>query len=253
LSYDPSITTNDVDACLRLGETLDEYKKARSAAMIGHPRFIKFMAEHLASSSLLVNGREDLSSTEGLSSLSFVAAKLARISEGMVSPSESAYVVKYFCNQRPCFMQESAASPPTTMMASLVGQLLTQMSKKKIEIDLSNLSKGDWQKVEKLNLKALCNTFYELTCQLPPKSILLCIIDDINQYEIAPLMKETDVVIRRLTRLAAGHHDIVFKLLVTCQGRALEVSKYFVDQTMDMDEEIEPDDSSSWRISTLDR
>ncbi|KAI0453850.1 hypothetical protein F5B21DRAFT_478091 [Xylaria acuta] len=251
LHYDPSITSGDVDNCLELGEAFDEGKKARAAATITNSRFEEFMAEYLASSSLLINGRADIASVEGISPLSYVTAKLARISEKMDSPLGSPYVVKYFCNQHPPFLDNSRIPSPVTMMASLVGQLLAQMIDEGLDVDLSMLTKRDWQKVEKLNLKVLCNIFRELTDQLLPRSVVLCIIDDIAQYEIGPFLDDTDAVMRRLTRLAAGHDQIVFKLLVTCQGRALDISKYFVNQTVDLVTEAEPDDSDSWRIAAM--
>ncbi|KAI8944576.1 hypothetical protein F4801DRAFT_594847 [Xylaria longipes] len=251
LHYDPGIISGDVNNCLKLGEAFDEGKKARAAAMIKDPRFEEFMAEYLASSSLLVNGRADISSTEGISSLSHVTAKLARISERIDSPSGSPYVVKYFCNQHPPFLGDSGIPSPITMMASLVCQLLAQMIDKELDVDLLMSTKRDWQKIEKPNLKVLCNIFHNLTNQLPPRSVVLCIIDDLSQYEIGPFAEDTDAIIRRLTRLAAGHDKIVFKLLVTCQGRALGISRYFINQTVDLVAEVEPDDSDSWRISAM--
>ncbi|KAI0860877.1 hypothetical protein F4860DRAFT_190409 [Xylaria cubensis] len=251
LRYDPSITSSDVDNCLELGEAFDEGKKARAAAMITNPRFEEFMAQYLASSSLLINGREDMSSTDDISSLSYVTAKLARISETMESPLASPYVIKYFCNQHPPFFDDSGIPPPVPMMLSLVGQLLAQMIEKGLDVNLSMLTKRDWQRVEKPNLKLLCNIFRELVDQLTPRSVVLCIIDDIAKYEIGPFMDDTETVIRRLTRLVAAQDQIVFKLLVTCQGRALEVSKYFINQTVDLTAEVEPDDSDSWKISAM--
>ncbi|KAI0410963.1 hypothetical protein F5X98DRAFT_358392 [Xylaria grammica] len=251
LNYDSNITTEDVNSCLILGGALSEDKKAKAAAMIKNAAFREFMAEYLASSYLLVNGRADLSSTEGLSPLSLVAAKLVRISEEIDSPSGSPYVVKYFCNQHPPFLEQSAISPPMAMMASLIGQLLSRMIEEKLDVDLSMLTEDAWQSIEDLNLKVLCDIFQELTYQLPPKSVLLCIIDELTRYEIAPLTKETCAIIKRLTRLARRHEQLVFKLLVTCQGRELDISRYFASETVDLDAEVEPDDSSSWRISTI--
>lgn len=205
LNYDPSVMSRDVDYYLRLGEAFEEGKKARAAAMIKHAKFEEFMAEYLASSSLLINGRADIDSLEGISPLSYVAAKLAAISERVNSPSGPPYVVKYFCNQHPPFVDSSTIPSPVTMMVSLVGQLLTQMIENEVDVDLSVLTKRDWQDVEKSNLRVLCRIFRELTNQLPPKSVVLCILDDLAQYKIGPFMDDTDTITRRLTRLAAGH------------------------------------------------
>ncbi|KAI1820005.1 hypothetical protein F4861DRAFT_534017 [Xylaria intraflava] len=253
LNYSPNTASGDVDTCLRLAGGFDENKKAQSVALIQNARFRDFMTEKFASSSLLVNGRADLSSTEGLSPLSFVAAKLVRISEGLGSPLESPYVVKYFCNQHRPYFDQSAISPPVEMMASLVGQLLDRMIKQKVDMDYSMLTR-EAKRIKKLNLKALCDIFRKLTYQLPPRSMLLCVIDDLARYEITPFMKETDAIIRRLARLASRHESqnrIVFKLLVTCEGRALEISKHFVNQTVNLDAEVEPDESALWKISMM--
>lgn len=51
-------------------------------------------------------------------------------------------------------------------------------------------------------------------------------------------------VMRRLTRLASGTNDILFKLLVTSQGRALGVGDFFGGRTLDLDGEVEPDDAA---------
>lgn len=251
LRYDSSIASDDIRNCLGLGKAFEEDKKARAAEMITNPRFEEFMATYLASSSLLINGRADMSSAEGLSPLSYVAAKLARISETLNSPLGKPYVVKYFCNQHPPFVDNLGISPPIAMMTSLVGQLLSEMINNGLHIDLSALTKRDWQKIEKPDLKILCNIFRDLTYQLPPGSVVLCIIDDLAQYEIGPFMNDTDYVIRKLTRLVAGHDQVVFKLLVTCQGRAMDTSRYFINQTVDLVAEVEPQDSDSWRISTM--
>ncbi|KAI1274635.1 hypothetical protein F5Y07DRAFT_410066 [Xylaria sp. FL0933] len=251
LKYDPGAISADVNTCLKLGEALNDEKKTRAATMIQNAKFREFMAGNLVSSSLLINGRVDLSSAEGLSPLSFVAAKLVRISETTDSPSASPYVVKYFCKQHPPFLGQSAVSPPVAMMASLVGQLLAQMIEETLDLDLSMLTRDKWKKVEQLNLKTLCDIFQELTYQLPSQSVLLCIIDDIGVYEIAPLVKETDTVIRGLAGLVPRHEQTVFKLLVTCEGRALDISKYFMNQTVDLVTEAEHDEAASWRISTI--
>ncbi|KAI1130702.1 hypothetical protein F5Y10DRAFT_262851 [Nemania abortiva] len=254
LNYDPSATSGEVDSCLKLGEALNEDKKSRAVAMIQNARFREFMAEYLASSSLLINGRADVSSAEGLSPLSFVAAKLVRISERMDSSSGHPYVVKYFCNQHPPFLSGSAISPVVELMASFLGQLLAQMIEEEFDVDLSMLTKSHWQKIENSDLKTLYDVFRELTYQLPPKSVLICVIDELTRYEVAPFIKETDIIVKRLTRLALKHDEIVFKLLVTCEGRALDISKYFTNQTetVDLGAEVEPDESASWKISTME-
>ncbi|KAI1270113.1 hypothetical protein F5Y18DRAFT_367148 [Xylariaceae sp. FL1019] len=251
LKHQHQIASTDVSDCLRRGTALGELSKARGAAMIQHAGFGVFMTDYLASSSLLVNGNADLADAEDLSPLSLIAANLVRISESMENAAQPVFVVKFFCSCHRPFAQQCDAPLPTTLMMNLIGQLIEQMMEKDIEIDLSLLSTSDWLKLDSLHLKALCDLFRDLTYQLPEKAVLLCVIDEISLYEIQSLEKETNTIIRRLTRLAKKHEDLVFKLLLTCQGRALGVSSYFAGHTIDLPTDLEPDDSSSWRISTM--
>lgn len=48
-----------------------------------------------------------------------------------------------------------------------------------------------------------------------------------------------------------GEEQQVFKLLVTCQGHALEVSRFFAGHTMDIEEDIDGDDTAEWTMSTM--
>jgi len=216
--------------------------------MIRNKKF-KTHAEVNCSTSLLVNGRIDLAAAEGLSPLSLVVAKLARISE----ETGSVFVVKYFCGQHRPNIDLSDLSPAVRIMISLTGQLVAQMIERGIEVDLSFLTQVGWQQVAKRKLSILCIIFRELKNQIPANGVLLCLLDEVSQYETALYEKDTDVVLRKLTRLVSKHDKLLFKLLVTCQGRALGISKYFVGHTLDLDESIEVDDSSTWQISTISR
>lgn len=244
LQFDPQIIGRDITTCFQQDWLLDNQGEARVAAMIRNKRF-KTHVEANCSTSLLVNGRIDLAAAEGPSPLSFVVAKLASISEDI----GSTFVVTYFCGQhRPIYPSE--LSPALRMMVSLVGQLVTQMIERNSEIDLSFLTQVGWQQVAKRKLSILCTIFRELTNQLPANSILLCLLDEISQYETTLYERDTDVVLRKLTRLVSKHDRVIFKLLVTCQSRALLTSKYFVGHTLDLDEHVEVDDTSAWQIST---
>ncbi|KAI0198182.1 hypothetical protein F4808DRAFT_265975 [Astrocystis sublimbata] len=253
LCYDPSITSSDVDTCFESGLALDEMKKARAAALAIHPKFEEFMSGDLMSSALLINGRADLSATEGISPLSFVMANLVRVSEQMKSLQARPYVVKYFCSQHPPFYDSSGSPSPVTrtIMATLVGQLLDEMTERGIEIDLSELNERDRKRVRNLRLKVLIKIFRILTFQIPPKSVLLCIIDDLSRYEIGSHFNDVHEIVGKLTQLVKDHDKMTFKLLVTCEGRALEISQYFTDQTVDLAEEVEPADSDSWKLSRM--
>lgn len=247
LRHDTEATRNDIDRCLRLAYTLDERGKAKAAALVENENFERFMAEDLSSSSLLVNGHCDPSSIEGLSPLSPVAARLAKIGE----QAGSAFVASYLCDQHRPYSQQSSWPPPVVMMASLVGQLLSQMIERQVEVDLSFLSNSQWKQLEQMDLSMLCIVFRDLTNKLPPKTIFVCILDEVNRYETAVFSHDTEAVLRRLTRLVEKCDNIIFKLLVTCSGRALGISQYFTGCSMDLKEAIEVDDAAMWRIAAM--
>lgn len=117
--------------------------------------------------------------------------------------------------------------------------------------DLSFLGDSDWYRIKKLKCKALCTLFRRLVMQLPAKAVLLCAIDELSLYETATLAEQTGTIARRLTRVVNMQDDVVMKLLVTCRGRALETSQYFKGYILDLDELVEPTDSSAWTISTI--
>lgn len=204
-----------------------------------------WLAESASSRALLVNGHSDLESAEGQSPLSLVDAELVTISERM----ESAFVVKYFCGLHTPGLNQSPTSSSVGMMASLVGQLLDQMLRREMEIDMSFLKKSDLKKVESYDLFALYMVFRELVKQLPPKTLMVCVLDEVNLYETRSLGEDTDTVMKRLTRLVDKSTDVVIKMLVTCRGRALDFQQYFEqDNILDLDDELETDELAMWNI-----
>ncbi|KAJ9156115.1 hypothetical protein NKR23_g1372 [Pleurostoma richardsiae] len=246
LSFDPDVVRQDIETCSRLGDAMDGSSKAKAAALIGNRRFKAYLTENASSAPLLVNGNEDLSCAEGLSPLSLVAARLAQISE----QTGAMYVLKYFCGQHPPYIGDPVASSPTGLMASLVGQLITQMMHHNVEVDLSFLTRADLAHVKRLKPAVLYLIFQELTSQLPPRSVLLCILDEVALYETGAQGNDMKSVLKKLTRLVRKSEDIVFKLLVTCRGRALNAG-IFAEHILDLDESVEAQDSSSWQIANM--
>lgn len=250
LGYNPDIALDDTEMCLRLGAALDEAEMARAAAFVNNPTFKAFMTQD-TSSALLVNGNEDLSNAEGVSPLSLVAARLAQISEQ--SKTSQGLTLRYFCAEHsPYGREHQTSSPSDIMMANLLGQLISHMLSRSVEVNLSPLRPGDSAALQRRDLKVMCTVFFELVKQLPPKTILLCILDEVALYETgASGQNDADKVVRRLVRLAEASDEIVFKLLVTSRGRALGIGRYFAGHTLDLDEEVEADDSSAWQIANM--
>ncbi|KAH8769183.1 hypothetical protein F5883DRAFT_65963 [Diaporthe sp. PMI_573] len=250
MKYDPDIVLMDTEVCLRLGAALDEADQARAAALVSNTTFKAFMTKHASSSALLVNGNEDTSNAEGVSPLSLVAARLAQISEE--NETTQSLTLRYFCAEHsPYGREQGDSSPAEIMMTSLTGQLVSHMLSRPVAVDLSFLGPEDRDFLEELSLKMMCTVFFKLVKQLPPKTILLCILDEVALYETSVQNHDMDTVIRRLVRLVEACDEIVFKLLVTCRGRVLGIGQYFTGNTLDLDEEIEADDSSTWQIARL--
>lgn len=248
LKYDPETRQRDLKTCLQLGYTLDEQAKTRASTMVQSDKFRIWLAEDASSRSLLVNAHLDLEAAEAHSPLSAVDAELVKAFQDPAS----VYVVEYFCSLHTENIDPSRASSSIGMMASLVGQLLMRMLDNEIEVDLSFLGKADLKRVENDDLDILCILFRELTLQLPAKALLLCVLDEVSLYETLSLGKDTDAVMRRLTRLTAKPMEAVFKLLVTCRGRSLDFQQYFEDiDILDLQEDTEVDDAAMWKIRNV--
>ncbi|KAF3025095.1 hypothetical protein E8E14_014568 [Neopestalotiopsis sp. 37M] len=249
IKYDPHVIEADLERSIGLGERLEEGDKARAAAMIRHNEYKARMVETSASTSLLVNGRADLAAADSTSPLTYVAGSLVHASRD----TGSIYVVAYFCDfHRPSFEHSTEASS-VGVVASFVGQLLSQMLDRGVQMDLSFLEPRDWRRLENMKLDMLWKVLRQLISQLPEESVLICVIDEIARYETSALCQDTEQVFRRLTRLVRNTEPIVFKLLLTCHDRALGVGPYFEGCTIDLDAEVEPDDSSAWWMRSAQR
>ncbi|KAH7000123.1 hypothetical protein EDB80DRAFT_723213 [Ilyonectria destructans] len=247
IQFDLNQVSKDIETCLRLGDAMDETSKAKAAKLIQNQVFKAFMTTDLFSTPLLVNGNEDMSCAEGLSPYSLVVARLTQVSE----QAESTFGIAYFCSEHRPYGNDSTVPVLVGMMASLVGQLITQLLGNGAILDLSFLDELSWNNLEKMKLKSLCAVFEELTRQIPQGNVLFCILDEISLYETGLLRQDTDAVLRRLTRLTRRRKEIIFKLLVTCRGRAVDIVQYFTGHVLDMDDSVEEDDSSTWQIANL--
>lgn len=120
-------------------------------------------------------------------------------------------------------------------------------------MDLSFLTDSKWRKIERLELEVLCTIFRKLARHAPSESAILCVIDEISLYETQMLQPRTNLVMEKLVRLATkqGDEQQAVKLLVTCQDRALGVSRYVSGHTIDLQEDIEAVDSAGWAMSAM--
>lgn len=260
LRYDPEAISRDVALAIREGQQLSYGAKSRGSALVNDAMFCEFMTA-AASTSLLINGREDLAAADGISPLSLVVAE---VMSSIGQQRAQVFPLSYFCNsRRPSRLLRDGGKPPdyaplVEMAASLVSQLLSQMQQRGLEPKLTSvIDDMTWHTLEKLKVMALIKVLRELVAQLPPDAIVICAVDDVGEYETKVLSAKLQDMMDMLTRMNGGEQDerkdlAIFKLLVTCRSRALDVGPYF-ERTLDMAEEIEEDTSAEWAISGISR
>jgi hypothetical protein len=250
LNYNPEVLARDITSILSFNYQVSENERARVAAMLRHDRFQTFMKETQTSTRLLVNGRGDLSAKEGVSPFSVVMAELARMSNTGLTEPAPVFILKYFCSEHQSSRPTDRFASAGGMMASIMGQLICQITEKGLAVDLSFISDSKWRKLELLELHALCTVFKRVVNQIPQDGVVLCIIDEVSVYETSRLGDETEMGVRKLVQLAHQGRHPVFKLLVTCYDHALDVGRYFSGYTLDLHEDIEADDTADWTIAS---
>ncbi|KAI1328143.1 hypothetical protein F5Y16DRAFT_166596 [Xylariaceae sp. FL0255] len=255
LHYNPSTVMQNVETCLRQGGSLEGLSLSRAAAMASNEKFIEIMGKDISPTTLLVNGHADLGAVDGLSPLSFVAAKMAHNLEQERSTKRPGIALKFFCALNPPYTQPPGISAPKFMMASLVGQLLTQMMELGIVHNVLSIltETKQWERLSDLHLSTLCKLFEGLVAQVPKEYTFLIIVDEVSKYEIASFFEEVERIIRKLVTLVTSQElDRTFKLLVTCQSRAIRIGKFFGDeQTIELASNIEADDGAGAKIASM--
>ncbi|KAK2028609.1 hypothetical protein LX32DRAFT_663747 [Colletotrichum zoysiae] len=255
LQYDEDSVPRDVASCLRHGHRLEERGKSKAAALFQHRDFRSFMIQSEFSTCLLVNGRDDLAAVDGISPLSLAMAELTRISRAAGSEIGHSFVITFFCGEhRPnysCGSTEAWRSSPVGLIASLIGQLLHQATEKGARIDYSFMTDSKWRKLRRLEPKVLCMLLKELIKQLPPGTVVLCIVGEAAIYETGGLQPQLIFIIEKLLNMVRIFADgpQVFKLLVTCQDRAVAISRLFGGHILNLLETVDANDSAQWAIS----
>ncbi|KAK9771719.1 hypothetical protein SCAR479_11648 [Seiridium cardinale] len=208
------------------------------------------MAGRSLSNSLLVNGRADLASANGPSPLSLVTGTLAQASLETSKKLESgSFFIGSLCERDRSDLESLIPILVVRVLVSFVGQLLDQCLTGTLALTYL-LNSSEWKKLGEQKLDTLWKVLRLLISQLPLGGVLICIIDEISQYETSVLEEDTDRVVRRLTRLVINSDNIAFKLLLTCHDKALKVFQYSEDHTIDLDDDTVPEDSSEWWIES---
>ncbi|CAH0042431.1 unnamed protein product [Clonostachys rhizophaga] len=247
LQFDDDAVSRDIQTCLRNGYASDEAFQAKAAKLIESAALKDFIISNSNQGALLINGNEDMSTTEGASPVSLVSARIVVASES----TPQALCLSFFCMEHRPYGGPPGPPAPAAMMASLTAQLLTKMEAKSFNIDLSFSDDLEAEDIYGLNLKTLCLIFSELAKQIPEGTILICLIDGIDMYEKVDFREDVDTIMRRMARQVSKRTNVIFKLIVTCTGRARAIQTHFAS-VINMEESVEPDDSSRWRVHNSD-
>ncbi|EXF73580.1 hypothetical protein CFIO01_02872 [Colletotrichum fioriniae PJ7] len=142
--------------------------------------------------------------------------------------------IRWFCsipfpdrtNENEIKLQES----PRGMMCSLINQLVREISKKFPEYELKGSllrEAGFAKRLINREIEALCELSSALMIYLDPGADVMCVIDEINQYETDHLSMELDYTMNQLSALARiqSGRPVAFKLVLTCQSKATQVNK----------------------------
>ncbi|KAK1987588.1 hypothetical protein LZ30DRAFT_579789 [Colletotrichum cereale] len=257
LQYNESSVQRDIASCLRHGRRLEERGKSKAAALFQHRVFRSFMEQSQASTCLLVNGRDDVAAANGISPLSLAMAELTRISQAAGPELGQSFVIAFFCGEhRSRYSTGSAVawhSSAVGLIASLIGQLLHQVTDKGTGCDLAFMTDSKWGKLERLEPKILCMLFKRLVEQLPLGTVVFCIVDEAAVYETGVLQTHLILIMEKLLGLAKSLADgpQIFKLLVTCQDRAMAISHLFSGHILDLPKTVDEDDSAQYMISRI--
>jgi hypothetical protein len=145
------------------------------------------------------------------------------------------FVTSFFCSIHSA--SDNVARGPKGMMRSIISQLIHSISSD--ELDRLNLAfiEGDPRLKDLLHrhdLNALCHIYATLICQLSRDVTIICILDEIGDFETDDLdwMNETCHVVQQLQRLThhARNQGAIFKLYMSSSNRTSEIYKYLPEE-----------------------
>ncbi|KAH7080231.1 hypothetical protein BKA63DRAFT_600602 [Paraphoma chrysanthemicola] len=216
LDFDPNFLQEDMDHCLTLGFRESPDFQDRAAWVMKASQTSKFLASDTGSKLLIVNGNHD--AMEFISPLSYVCAKLA----DYMSVSEEIICLTYFCSRHTHEWREPRANAQG-LLAQLIGQLLPQLKsrkRKRFEPDLSSLSIDDQSGLGNDDFAATWRIFEVIIRQLPKGTVVVCFIDALTVFENTARRQDTNLFMKKLSRLIRKAKNVDLRCMVTYPGRS---------------------------------
>ncbi|KAI1362584.1 hypothetical protein F5Y08DRAFT_270953 [Xylaria arbuscula] len=204
-------------------------KALRQAAFLkSTPRFHRWLSG-TAPEVLLVDGHD----TRGrISAMSVFCAMLVqalwKIQEQHATPQAQSFVLFFTCGAH--IEPEDILAGPCGIVRSLIGQLLVSWPTHGPDLSFTDDVDSLLFAVQENSIDALCYLFQELLRQLPPESVVYCIIDGVSMYETSYLNRKDDMdslveVFRDLTSVFPIHEapGPVIKVLLASADKSTDV------------------------------
>ncbi|KAH8168177.1 hypothetical protein CIB48_g100 [Xylaria polymorpha] len=214
LDIDHHQPTDDLQFVLKQAVRMSDNNQGRARWLMRTPNFQNWMSlpRHAL---LLVDGAMPL---ERVSPMSILTATLA---VSLLS-SQTTIVIYFFCGKNLDASADDELSGPQGMLRSLITQLMLQIG------PMPNLS-GIINSHEFLHdcykhqFSALCEVLRLLIEQLPPHTILYCLLDGVSWYEQETWVDEMRFFVGLFRHLMAGANGPSLKLLMASSNRSTDI------------------------------
>lgn len=210
LGVSPDMHVKDLQHCLAQGNLLEVTGQDRVKWIMESQKLREWLGFSRARV-LLVNGDEDVGDAD-FAATTFLSAKLVE----SLTEIEPIITLHFFCSAH-AKKKYSIPDDARGLLSSLVGQL-DLMSPGSSQAFLSHV---DIARLKENDLEILCKVFRGLIEQLPPTILLFMMIDSVTLYERTQRRQNFLKAIKEMMEAMKDSQNIVFKLLLTCQGRSM--------------------------------
>ncbi|KAI0907574.1 hypothetical protein F4823DRAFT_602606 [Ustulina deusta] len=210
----PAFHNDDVGHILDTRELIPSEDRVRSERVLTAREFRSWMIAP-NSQELLIHG--DFAGTRYISGLSWLCCSILQA----LQQTGRLYSLVFFCGRH-----LGAADPHVGgrgIIRSLLSQLLCQQPPHTTQDQAIN-----WELIQAGDIQHLCLLFHSTLRQLPPESVVFCIIDGIKYYERDQYVDEMSEVLRFLLDLTQGGQvQYIFKILITSPSPTTMVRQAF--------------------------
>lgn len=235
IAIDPQLPLNDM---IDIGsfKTFIDADVSRVAGTILQDDYFKYWLASNASGVVLI---EELipfprfgtySATSLFSSM--LATSIPAISRSDQRPR---FITSFFCSLHSA--TDDMAHGPKGMMRSMISQLIHSIPSDELrQLNLSFIKNDSRLEglVKRHEVTALCHVYATLICQLSRDATIICILDEISDFETDDLnwMSETCYIVQQLQQLTHPARDQgpFFKLYISSSNRTSEIYKYIPEE-----------------------